>query len=162
MWSAILNIVSKFIPSLVGSVASTGFSYLKIAAIVALVSAGGYVAFKYNEAKNEIEVVTAKNDTLTEQYSSIFQKNNELASALETSEKSIEDIKKDVQLKEQLVSDFRIQKARDNKKLDDLSKKIASYEAKDDGPLAKVLKDAINGIKDSRENQGETKNEKSN
>jgi hypothetical protein len=67
-----------------------------------------------------------------------------------------------VQLKEQLVSDFRIQKARDNKKLDDLSKKIASYEAKDDGPLAKVLKDAINGIKDSRENQGETKNEKSN
>lgn len=160
MWSTIINIFSKFVPSLVGTVASTGFSYLKIAAIVALVSAGGYIAFRYNEAQNEIEVITAKKNTLEEQYSNSLKINDQLVTSLETSEKAIEDIKKDVQLKEQLVSDFRIQKARDNKKLDDLSKKIASYEAKDDGPLAKVLKDAITGIKDSRESEGVNKNEK--
>ena len=63
----------------------------------------------------------------------------------------ITNMQADLAKKEQIVNDFRIQKARDDKKLSDLSKVLISYDKKDDGPIAKVLKDAVEGVLQYRE-----------
>jgi uncharacterized protein YcbK (DUF882 family) len=69
-----------------------------------------------------------------------------LQSTNDSNQEFIKQMQADLEKKEKVVTDFRIQKARDDKKLSDLSSIISSYNASQDGPIAKVLKDAIIGI----------------
>jgi len=119
-----------------------------VAAILAVV---GTFAWKYKSALDSLKEIQEQNIQLEKEKSVLSQVNNQ-------NQTFIAQMQADLANKEKLVSDFRIQKARDDKKLSDLSKVIIAYDKKDDGPIAKVLKDAIDGILKLRDSKdGEQK-----
>ena len=111
-----------------------------IAIIIAIVLAViGTFSWKYKTALDSLKQVQEQNVQLEKEKTALSQANQQ-------NQTFIANIQADLAKKEQTVNDFRIQKSRDDKKLSDLSSKILSYSSTDDGPIAKVLKDAVNGI----------------
>lgn len=97
------------------------------------------VWFKFNSLNDNIS-------TLTQQKTELAESNDKLKSTNETNQLAIEKMQKDFKEQELILSAFRTQKTKDDKKLSDLSSKISSYGSNTDGPIAKVLKDTIIGI----------------
>ena len=116
-----------------------------IAAIVAVVLVVvGTFSWKYKSAMESLKQAQEQNVQLEKEKTALSQVNQQ-------NQTFITNMQADLAKKEQVVNDFRIQKARDDKKLSDLSKVLISYDKKDDGPIAKVLKDAVEGVLQYRE-----------
>lgn len=122
--------------SLIGSNVKT---YLIAIIIAGVVAVGVTFAWKYKSALNSLKAAQEQNVQLEKEKTalSLVNQRNQIF---------IADMQADLAKKEKIVNDFRIQKARDDKKLSDLSNIIIAYDKKDDGPIAKVLKDAVEGI----------------
>mgnify|MGYP003612045404 FL=1 len=113
--------------------------YVVAAVIAVTVAAVGYFGVKYQSALGRVAELEQVKITLE-------NANAKLEEVNKNNEKFISDMKSDAKTKEKLVNDFRIQKARDDKQLDELRKKIQAVSAEDDGPVAKVLRDAMSGV----------------
>lgn len=113
--------------------------YVVAAVIAATVAAVGYFGVKYQSALGRVAELEQVKITLE-------NANAKLEEVNKNNEKFISDMKSDAKTKEKLVNDFRIQKARDDKQLDELRKKIQAALAEDDGPVSKVLRDAMTGV----------------
>ena len=113
--------------------------YVIAAIVIAALAVVGYFGFKYQSALNKVAELEQIKVTLE-------HVNEKLDETNKTNEKFINELKIDAKTKEKLVNDFRIQKARDDKQLDELRRKILAASAEDDGPVAKVLRDAMTGI----------------
>lgn len=113
--------------------------YVVAAVIAVTVAAVGYFGVKYQSALGRVA-------ELEQVKIALENANAKLEEVNKNNEKFISDMKSDAKTKEKLVNDFRIQKARDDKQLDELRKKIQAASAEDDGPVAKVLRDAMNGV----------------
>ena len=113
--------------------------YVVAAVIAVTVAAVGYFGVKYQSALGRAAELEQVKITLE-------NANAKLEEVNKNNEKFISDMKSDAKTKEKLVNDFRIQKARDDKQLDELRKKIQAASAEDDGPVAKVLRDAMSGV----------------
>lgn len=125
--------------------------YLIAIAVAAVLVVTGTFAWKYKSALESLKEAQEQNVKLEKEKTALSQVNQQ-------NQAFIADMQADLAKKEQVVNDFRIQKARDDKKLSDLSKIIISYDKKDDGPIAKVLKDAVEGILKFRDGkEGEQK-----
>ena len=120
--------------------------YAIIAAIVAVVGVVGYFGVKYQSALSRVSELEQVKQTLEHANTTLNETN-------EKNQKFISDMQQDTKNKEKLVNDFRIQKARDDKQLDELRKKILAASAADDGPVAKVLRDALSGISEKKGEQ---------
>ena len=115
--------------------------YVIAAVVCVVVGTVGYFGIKYQSALGQVSELKQTNLTLEHSNTTLNETN-------QTNQKFISDMQTDAQNKEKLVNDFRIQKARDDKQLDALRKKIIATSAVDDGPVAKVLHDAMVGISD--------------
>ena len=125
--------------------------YLIAIVVAAVLAVGGTFAWKYKSALKSLKEAQEQNVQLEKEKTALSQVNQQ-------NQAFIADMQADLAKKEQIVNDFRIQKARDDKKLSDLSKVIIAYDKKDDGPIAKVLKDAVEGILKLRDGkEGEQK-----
>ena len=125
--------------------------YLIAIVVAAVLAVGGTFAWKYKSALKSLKEAQEQNVQLEKEKTALSQVNQQ-------NQAFIADMQADLAKKEQIVNDFRIQKARDDKKLSDLSKVIIVYDKKDDGPIAKVLKDAVEGILKLRDGkEGEQK-----
>jgi predicted membrane protein len=125
--------------------------YLIAIGIAVVFAVGGTFTWKYKSALESLKETQEQNVQLEKEKTALSQVNQQ-------NQAFIADLQADLAKKEQIVNDFRIQKARDDKKLSDLSKVIISYDKKDDGPIAKVLKDAVEGILKFRDGkEGEQK-----
>ena len=113
--------------------------YVIAFAVVAVVGVVGYFGYKYQSALGQVAELEQTKLTLENANSKLDETNK-------NNEKFISELQLDAKAKEKLVSDFRIQKARDDKQLDELRKKILAASAEDDGPVAKVLRDAMSGL----------------
>lgn len=113
--------------------------YVVAAVIAVTVAAVGYFGVKYQSALGRVAELEQVKITLE-------NANAKLEEVNKNNEKFISNMKSDAKTKEKLVNDFRIQKARDDKQLDELRKKIQAASAEDDGPVAKVLRDAMSGV----------------
>ena len=134
--------------SLFGSNIKVYLIAIVIAVVLAVV---GTFTWKYKSALESLKEAQEQNVQLEKEKTALSQVNQQ-------NQTFIADMQADLAKKEQIVNDFRIQKARDDKKLSDLSKVIISYDKKDDGPIAKVLKDAVEGILGFRDGkEGEQK-----
>lgn len=111
---------------------------------LAAASLTGLGVWKYLSAVNELKELKLVNITLEED-------NRQLKATNKANAKFIEEAKLDIELKEKLMSDFRVQKSRDDKKMNEMSQKIQAYSEVDDGPIAKVLKDTLIFIQKDRE-----------
>lgn len=132
MFSTALSFIGGMIPASVKSYANI------IIIVIVLVLLGG-AAWKYKSALDTIK-------ELQEQQLVIEKEKALLQSTNDSNQEFIKEMQADLEKREKIVTDFRIQKARDDKKLNDLSKIIVTYDSFQDGPIAKVLKDAIIGI----------------
>ena len=113
--------------------------YAILVTIVLAIALFGYFGVKYQSAlahSTELEQAKLK----------LEEANQTLNETNVQNQKFIADMKADTAFKDKLVSDFRIQKARDDKQLDDLRRKIQAAPTSEDGPVAKVLRDALIGI----------------
>ena len=134
--------------SLLGSNIKVYLIAIIIAAVLAVV---GTFTWKYKSAIESLKAAQEQNVQLEKEKTALSQVNQQ-------NQAFIADMQADLAKKEKAVTDFRIQKARDDKKLSDLSKVIISYDKNDDGPIAKVLKDAVQGILNFRDGkEGEQK-----
>lgn len=133
--------------SLLGGFTGTIKAYANIAIIVLVLSLAGAAYWKYRSVIKEVEALQSDKIQLEKEKS-------QLSTANDANQTFIKNMREDLDKKEKAVTDFRIQKARDDKKLSDLSKIIITYDSFQDGPIAKVLKDAIIGV------QAETKESK--
>ena len=134
--------------SLLGSNIKVYLIAIVIAAVLAVV---GTFTWKYKSAIESLKAAQEQNVQLEKEKTALSQVNQQ-------NQTFIADMQADLAKKEKVVNDFRIQKARDDKKLSDLSKVIISYDKNDDGPIAKVLKDAVQGILNFRDGkEGEQK-----
>ena len=125
--------------------------YLMAIIVAAVLAVVGTFAWKYKSAIESLKEAQEQNVQLEKEKTALSQVNQQ-------NQAFIADMQADLAKKEQIVNDFRIQKARDDKKLSDLSKVIIAYDKKDDGPIAKVLKDAVEGILKLRDGkEGEQK-----
>ena len=125
--------------------------YLIAIIVAAVLAVVGTFAWKYKSAIESLKEAQEQNVKLEKEKTALSQVNQQ-------NQAFIADMQADLAKKEQVVTDFRIQKARDDKKLSDLSKVIIAYDKKDDGPIAKVLKDAVEGILKLRDGkEGEQK-----
>ena len=125
--------------------------YLIAIIVAAVLAVVGTFAWKYKSALESLKEAQEQNVKLEKEKTALSQVNQQ-------NQAFIADMQADLAKKEQVVTDFRIQKARDDKKLSDLSKVIIAYDKKDDGPIAKVLKDAVEGILKLRDGkEGEQK-----
>jgi uncharacterized protein YpmB len=132
MFGTALSFIGGLIPSSVKS-------YANIIIIVVILALVGGAAWKYKSAIDTIAEMEQQRIEL-EKEKALLQSTND------SNQEFIKEMQADLEKKEKVVTDFRIQKARDDKKLSDLSSIISSYNASQDGPIAKVLKDAIIGI----------------
>lgn len=74
-----------------------------------------------------------------------------LAQTNDQNQQTIKILKEENVKKEKVVSDFRIQKARDDKKIADFQAVIISYSSDKDGSVSQVLKDTVTNIAHDRE-----------
>lgn len=133
--------------SVLGGFTGSIKAYANIAIIVVVLSFAGAAYWKYRATIKEVE-------TLHNEKIQLEKEKTQLSTANEANQTFIQKMQEDLNKKEKVVTDFRIQKARDDKKLSDLSKIIVTYDTFQDGPIAKVLKDAIIGVQtETKENQ---------
>lgn len=132
MFGTALSFIGGMIPASVKSYANI------IIIVVILVLVGG-AAWKYKSA-----IDTIKN--MQEQQLVLEREKALLQSTNDTNQEFIKQMQADLEKREKIVTDFRIQKARDDKKLNDLSKILVNYGTAQDGPIAQVLKDAVLGV----------------
>ena len=119
-------------------------TYLIAAIVAAILVVVGVFSWKHKSALESLKQAQEQNIQLEKEKTALSQVNQQ-------NQTFITNMQADLAKKEQIVNDFRIQKARDDKKLSDLSKVLISYDKKDDGPIAKVLKDAVEGVLQYRE-----------
>ncbi len=130
--------------SLLGLFTGSFKTYLIAAIVAAILVVVGTFSWKYKSALESLKQAQEQNIQLEKEKTALSQVNQQ-------NQTFITNMQADLAKKEQVVNDFRIQKARDDKKLSDLSKVLISYDKKDDGPIAKVLKDAVEGVLQYRE-----------
>ena len=130
--------------SLLGLFTGSFKTYLIAAIVAAILVVVGVFSWKHKSALESLKQVQEQNIQLEKEKTALSQVNQQ-------NQTFITNMQADLAKKEQIVNDFRIQKARDDKKLSDLSKVLISYDKKDDGPIAKVLKDAVEGVLQYRE-----------
>lgn len=130
--------------SLLGLFTGSFKTYLIAAIVAAILVVVGVFSWKHKSALESLKQAQEQNIQLEKEKTALSQVNQQ-------NQTFITNMQADLAKKEQVVNDFRIQKARDDKKLSDLSKVLISYDKKDDGPIAKVLKDAVEGVLQYRE-----------
>ena len=130
--------------SLLGLFTGSFKTYLIAAIVAAILVVVGMFSWKHKSALESLKQAQEQNIQLEKEKTALSQINKQ-------NQTFITNMQADLAKKEQVVNDFRIQKARDDKKLSDLSKVLISYDKKDDGPIAKVLKDAVEGVLQYRE-----------
>lgn len=130
--------------SLLGLFTGSFKTYLIAAIVAAILVVVGVFSWKHKSALESLKQAQEQNIQLEKEKTALSQVNQQ-------NQAFITNMQADLAKKEQVVNDFRIQKARDDKKLSDLSKVLISYDKKDDGPIAKVLKDAVEGVLQYRE-----------
>ena len=130
--------------SLLGLFTGSFKTYLIAAIVAAILVVVGVFSWKHKSALESLKQAQEQNIQLEKEKTALSQVNQQ-------NQTFITNMQADLAKKEQIVNDFRIQKARDDKKLSDLSKVLISYDKKDDGPIAKVLKDAVEGVLQYRE-----------
>lgn len=130
--------------SLLGLFTGSFKTYLIAAIVAAILVVVGMFSWKHKSALESLKQAQEQNIQLEKEKTALSQVNQQ-------NQAFITNMQADLAKKEQVVNDFRIQKARDDKKLSDLSKVLISYDKKDDGPIAKVLKDAVEGVLQYRE-----------
>jgi flagellar basal body-associated protein FliL len=130
--------------SLLGLFTGSFKTYLIAAIVAAILVVVGVFSWKHKSALESLKQAQEQNIQLEKEKTALSQINKQ-------NQTFITNMQADLAKKEQVVNDFRIQKARDDKKLSDLSKVLISYDKKDDGPIAKVLKDAVEGVLQYRE-----------
>ncbi len=113
--------------------------YVILAAIVIVALTVGYFGVKYQSALGRVA-------ELEEIKTQLERTNATLVEANKQNQFFISEMQADAALKEKIVNDYRIQKARDDKKLDELQKRISIAPPSDDGAVSKVLRDALIGI----------------
>ena len=119
---------------------------LTVTAVIAAIvfTLAGVAFYKYNSLTSEISQAQIKNTELEKEKTALTEVNQK-------NQEFINNMKTDLAEKEKIVTDFRIQKARDNKKMDDLANVIKAYSQNEDGPIAKTLKDSVSGVQKDRE-----------
>ena len=132
MFGTALSFIGGMIPAGVKSYANI------IIIVIVLVLIGG-AAWKYKSALDTIK-------SMQEQQLVLEREKALLQSTNDTNQEFIKQMQADLEKREKIVTDFRIQKARDDKKLNDLSKILVNYGTAQDGPIAQVLKDAVLGV----------------
>lgn len=125
--------------TLLGSFSASFRMYATIAIIAVVVLAAGGLYWKFSSMQSTIEKIEKQNKELENDKAVLSKVNSE-------NQITIEKMKQDVIDRDKAVNDFRIQKARDDKKLNDLGILISKYGKNEDGPIAKVLRDAILGL----------------
>lgn len=129
---------------LLGLVPNVIRKYAYLIMVGVILSVIGFAVLKYKNALDTIDKIEQQKISL-ERDKKLLQDTNAKNEAF------IKTMNEDNERRDKIVSEFRAQKIKDDQKLSALSKTLSSYAADQDGPIAKVLKDAVLGIHADRQ-----------
>lgn len=117
--------------------------YLAIGVVVAILAGATYLKIKFNNLQDEKAALTQKVSVLEAENAQLFETNKKNALV-------IEQMQLDKKNADKIVSDFRIQKARDNAELTALRNSVIKVDPAQNGKVSAVLKQTISALQDAR------------
>ena len=102
-----------------------------------------YLKIKFNNLQDEKAALTQKVSVLEAENAQLFETNKKNALV-------IEQMQLDKKNADKIVSDFRIQKARDNAELTALRNSVIKVDPAQNGKVSAVLKQTISALQDAR------------
>ena len=117
--------------------------YLAIGVVVAILAGATYLKIKFNNLQDEKAALTQKVSVLEAENAQLFETNKKNALV-------IEQMQLDKKNADKIVSDFRIQKARDNAELSALRNAVIQVDPAQNGKVSAVLKQTISALQDAR------------
>ncbi len=155
---AFLLLLKRFLLAGLSSIVK-GITYLLAhPKLLALIVVTGIVLFGAYKAKNYIADLNNQIETLTTANQNLTAKNNQLIidikvalQANENNQRIIDELKASSKEATSIVKDLQQGATKNKQSLIELQKQLDKLKAEDNGPVAKVLRDAIIGIQKNRE-----------